>query len=671
MAKKLKAKKKDLSGEDDGPTVKPVPSPNARKWLDKVKRSEKARKPFLEESERFWRMYQGDYNKRIDTKRRDFDTISVNYVYSHIETITPSVFSGFPFIKARPKPKVGEPVAAAETRGRNMELVINYWFKELALDEELKDVFLDTFFGPATVELGWETEVDERESDAEDPDGQGVVKEPKIVVKKDGPFISRREFKSMYFDPDARRRRDCRWIGVEEIISWNDFIASPKYTDKAKKFLKPQYYPVDEIEKNWMGRDEDKSDKEWLKLVTIWDKDTRQIFVVSEGYQGFVNTDTAEGAPWPYEMEYKSDPFPFCIHDAKTDRKSPYTWSEIKAGEPQIVEMNRIRSAIQVHVKKSLPKYVYSAQAGTRAQINKLMQARSDEAVQLENPSAFHALEVAEIPKPLFDFNGMSRDDLTGVLGTSEYNNQSLADTATEAQIVEGRSQARKSMRSRQWEQYVVEIAGKLAQLCQQNMDERVAVEIAGPNGIEWLNVTKDQIQGEFYFDIEPGIMEYKNEALRRSQLLRFFELTNGDPNANRRSLLKKLAKEMDLDPEDAVIPEDQMPKAPPPEPNISFKDIDPALLTNPAFMNALVVAAMSQNGVQIDPAMAAAAQGLPPPPPPMPPGGGPVQGGLAPQGGGPALGKDAAGNGFNPNGDESLPPVQGNIMERDDIFGA
>src|ERR1044072_684498 len=141
----------------------PIKAPNARKWLEKIKRAEKIRKPFTDDYDRFYRMYQGDYADKPNKKRRTGSDMSVNIVYSHVEIVTPSVFSGFPFIKVRPKPKVGESLDQAEVRARNMELVLNYWFKELAVDEELHDVFFDTFFGSVGVELGWETAVDEEE----------------------------------------------------------------------------------------------------------------------------------------------------------------------------------------------------------------------------------------------------------------------------------------------------------------------------------------------------------------------------------------------------------------------------------------------------------------------------------------------------------------------------
>jgi len=144
-----------------------------------------------------------------------------------------------------------------------------------------------------------------------------------------------------------------------------------------------------------------------------------------------------------------------------------------------------------------------------------------------------------------------------------------------------------------------VKIAGKLAQLCQQNMSQAVAVQIAGPQGTEWLNVTKEEIQGEFYFDIEPGIMEYENEALRKQQLLKFAEITNGDPNVNRRNLVGKIAKELDMVPEDVMVPPDQMPQPEPPPPTINFKDLDPQSITDSVVMNALVLTACQQAGVQ------------------------------------------------------------------------
>ena len=640
---------------------KSIPSPNAKRWLERIEKSRKAREPFLKDADRFLRMYQGDYSERPGRKRSQ-DKMSVNIVYSHVEIVTPAVFSGFPTVRVRPKPKVGESTEAAQVRARNMKLVLDYWAKELAIDEELREVFFDTFFGLAAGELGWETVIEDEEEMTDPEEGGDPISLGTVVTVKDHPFFVRRDARNVYLDPDVTRRRDCRWLAIEEVIPFNDFLASPKFTDKAKKKIKPQQRPNDEQEekKNWLGRDEVQSEKEWLQVFTIWDKETRRKYVVAKDYQGYLNSDGPEGEEWPYDILYKDDPFPICIHDAKKDRFSAYSWSEFKAYEPQIVELNRIRQSIQIHVKRALPRLIFTSAAGDKQKIQKLMNSRTDEATMLDNISdaAIREFKNAEIPADLYKFNEIAKDDLLNVSSLFEYQNASIANTATEASIIEGRSNVRKAMRTKLWEQYVVEIFAKLAQLCQQNMDEQVAIQVAGEQGIEWLHVSKDDIQGDFFFDIEPGVMEYKNEDLRKQQLLKFAELSQGDPNVNRRALLGRLADFLDLQPEDVILTPDQIPPPPPPPPNLKFKEIGILEINDAALQNTLLIDAMKQNGVQISPEVeahvgAGMVKGPPPPSTPHPGPGGQ---------GGPLKGIPGGKQNLSPNGDVTKPPVVGNL---------
>lgn len=676
--KGAKAAKMAEKVADSGKKEKQIPLPPARKRLLQIKRSEKIRKPFLEDADRFFRYYMGDYSKKGRGKRRD-NAMSVNIVYSHVEIITPAIFSGFPALKIRPKPKTGESTEQAQARARSMELVIMYWFKELAVDDTLRDVFLDTFFSPAFVEVGWETEIEDKKENYETEEG-GEEPGEEVIRIKDRPFIIRRELRSVFLDPDARSRRECRWIAIEEVMKWNDFQASSLFTEKAKELVKPQLYPKSEDEKDRDDRPDDVSEKEWVQIYTIWDRECRKKYVVTEGYPGYLNSDGEEGEEWPYDMEYKDDPFPLCVHDAKRDRATPYSWSEFKAYEPQIVELNRLRAANQIHVKSALPKYIYTDAFGNKQDVNKLMNAKSDEATKVENLEAIKQLAVAEMPKDNHIMAVQAKEDLTEVSGLREYQGIAAA-TATEASIAEGQNKMRKTMRSKLWEQFVVEIGAKLAQLCQQNMDEEIAIEIAGPNGIEWMRVTKEQIQGEFFFDIEPGIMEYKNEALRMQQFLKFTELMGNDPNVNKRALISKGATMFDFSPEDILVPVDQLPKAPPAEPNIKFKDIDPISINDPALLNQFLISALRQNGVDVGPIvdqisgaeeigsggmmhklLLAARHGKGNPAPNAEPGGAAPSGApnLKALPGG--AGKNMAGNGANPNGNPALPPVVGNL---------
>lgn len=653
--------------------------PNAKKWLQRIDRSLKLRERFKKESDRFTRYYEGDYYNG-KTNRRAADAISVNFVFSNIETITPSIFTGFPTFRVRPRPRFGQNVKIIEANALSLERVLNYYIKKLNVRGELKEVLLDSFFSHTLMELGWETGIEEREDSAMRPDEAAGSEElgdspgAQFVLTKDAPFVERRDPWDLVLDPDAKRRKKCRWYAVRDVLSYNDFLASDKYTEDAKIAVKPSAWPED------MGSPDDREDekdgeKEWVETFKIWDRENGKVLIVARGYDKFVNGEDGKGEDWPYDIDYDGDPYPFAIMDAKRDSKLPYSWSEFRAYEAQIKEQNRIRQAIGQHVKSMIPKYMYTKALGDRAKANKLMQAGADEAVMVDNLEAIKPLQHAEVPKDLYQFNIMAREDMANVSGSSDFQGQGFADTATEANILEGRGQARKSYKSKTWEEYVVEVAAKLAMLIQQNLEESVVVDIAGMDptlpsgGHQWVTISPEDIKGDFFFDIEPGSMEYKNEALRTQQQLKFVELTGNDPNVNRRKLLAKIAKSLDLEPSEVITPEDQLPQPPPPEPNVKVKPIDLEALANMAasnpaaaeLLNAFIITAAKQNGVPIPKGVEGPAGGPPapgpggpglPPMPPMDPG--------MPEasGGGPDL------NGGNPNGNPALPPVSGNTVD-------
>jgi hypothetical protein len=54
--------------------------------------------------------------------------------------------------------------------------------------------------------------------------------------------------------------------------------------------------------------------------------------------------------------------------------------------------------------------------------------------------------------------------------------------------------------------------------LCQQFLDAARAVRIAGPNAPTWLQVSEDDIEGEFFIDVEGGSTQAINPATRYNQ---------------------------------------------------------------------------------------------------------------------------------------------------------
>jgi hypothetical protein len=62
------------------------------------------------------------------------------------------------------------------------------------------------------------------------------------------------------------------------------------------------------------------------------------------------------------------------------------------------------------------------------------------------------------------------------------------------------------------------EIAVRMLGLCQQFLDASRAIRIAGPTAPTWLQVTEDDIEGEFFIDVEGGSTQAINPATRYRQ---------------------------------------------------------------------------------------------------------------------------------------------------------
>ncbi len=373
-----------------------------------------------------------------------------------------------------------------------------------------------------------------------------------------------------------------------------------KVTDELKKLVKPTLRPEDTVEDNW-NQDKFKnkdiqSDKEWVELLWIWDKETEKRYLMTPT----VKDQFLLEEDWPYYLCYEDDEFPVTILDGKKDLLSPYSFSEIRPIWDHINERDRVRSASLIHIKRAIPKYI-GTKANTRAQVAKFMNSKSDEYTEMNNPQALMLAPVANNPPELQVWDAQLKDDLMNISGLFEFQANSIANTATEASLIQGRADVRKKKRTTEVEHFVVTCLAKLGMLCQQFQDESVAIAIDSEDqDTSWLNLNKEQIQGDFRYEIEPGIMEYKNEALQKQQVLKYAEIMKGNPHVDQRKLAVALSKVFDFSSQDILLPLDQLPKPPPPEPTITFKPID--LMEIPVAVDqiAIVNAAMEQNGVQI-----------------------------------------------------------------------
>lgn len=602
---------------------------SAAQWQKDIERSLEYQKKRNAEAARFMRAYTGDYNK---TPRKDLDAnkdeMFVNFVYSFVETIAPTIFSGDIRGVADPKNRQSEGTA------KHIEAVTNYWAKELGLRDDFKLCRWDRFFSNTYFLSEWDYEEREVERDnilfVNPLTGKPVLGEPikDVEVVRDQPLAKRLDPKDVILDPDSKSRKEDRWRGYRMVIPYAEF-EKMDLSAKKKKEIKPEAMP---LEATRLGGDtEQGTNQEWVTLWKIYDLANEKIILLRD--KGDDGNEIVDERDWPFDFEVEGDRFPITVLEAKQDAESPYGFSEFKAFWAQIQERNKIRTTIQATTRRQRPKYLNAGTANDEDQINKFVNAKIGEVVNMNKPDALILAPIHELPGEVYNFDKMSGDDLINTSGFYEYNQDSIADTATEASLLASRSNIRKAETKQEFERFISRVLAKIAALCQQFMDVQVAVRIKNPKNpreLMWLDASREDIQGEFDWTFKPGVMAHKDEGLRRQQILKYAELMAGNPHVDQRRLAEKLTEAFEFDDSDLLRPlqeieeekqkqieaqaEEAKAKAKPP---LQFSQISWEGLP-PQVQSAILEAAMKQNGITAD--IGGGMSGVPPSPSVAPP---------------------------------------------------
>lgn len=523
-----------------------------KRWVERIRRTERANKDKRDEAMRLKQAYIGEFKNRAGEDVSKY-TIKVNFIYYFIETVMASVFGGEPKVIGKAKKNPAEQ-KAAELWAYNT----NYWARELDTRSEFRDAIFDSFFGPAAIFTGWDFETviekDEMGNEVERP----VRDQPQVRWLN--------FFEEVRVDPDVLRTRRARWMARRITETHDEFIENQSIKEEyrtGEKAIKPTERPEDLQDNSPYARERrsQPSDPDWVSYWEVWDRSKMQRKLVHESCSEFLNAN--DDYSWPFELEYKDNPFPITILHAKEDPFSPISISEFRPIEDQIWERVRLRSVQGAIARRSAPKYLFQKGAGTKEQINKLQKSDLLSANELNDISKFTLMPAPEIPQGFYQWDGQLAQDLGNSSGLAEFENQRLANTATEASIAEGRGDLRRRERLNKIEDFVVTVLTKMGMLCQQLQTRETTFMIDPENLMEGepevFNVTREQIQGEFNLEMIAGSMEHVNTESLKRDLLKFLEVAAQSGEANIPIILSKIAELLNLDPQQVLItPEDK-----------------------------------------------------------------------------------------------------------------
>jgi len=487
-------------------------------WKAKIQLSQNYVAPFHSKWRTMIDLYRG---KQWDDNSQEIDRVVVNYIFSTIRTILPSLFGKTPHIIVTPNRD--EDIKSAEL----LERAVNYLWKELGLKEEVRRALLDGLIvGHGWIKIGYRVEtvllntssIKDRAKEAVaelDPNATNnfvdeYINDEEVWAKHISPF-------EIFVDPEAKNLSDARYVIHRMVKTLEEIKRDSNYKNTDK--IKPTHIFEQELLENVNPTYLESDDIKRVVLWEIWDRESNFIRVVADGCDSFLRNE---------EIPYKMDGYPFAMLAFNDVPGEFYPISEVEIIRTQQLEINKIRSFQLDHIKRASRKILFEKGSLDDNQIEKLTNPEDMSLVEVNDISRIRVLEDITLPRDIFNVGQMQKDDIREMTGISEYQRGGFPlakKTATEARIIQNASQSRSFEKAVLLENFTESVAKKVIQLVKQYYDRDKLITIVGDKGFHWRDYNREEIQKEYDVSVVAGSMVKPDSELEKLKAMEAFKL--------------------------------------------------------------------------------------------------------------------------------------------------
>ena len=500
-------------------------------WVERLGVARKARE--IQEVE--WERYLSYYKNQFSTTAsfRDSDEITVNQVFVLVNIYESVACAKDPYMYVRPrKPDTG-PAAVVN------ESLLNYYWRELGLKKMVRRATKDAIlcsFGCADL-------------------GYSAVFGNEDLVRREGPYIRRLSPFDIWLDPDALYSGDeDEYFRINREI-WPFHLFKEKWPEAGKsvplyKASYPGRRPTVQKTATPISRDDD------LARVAVYraqDLESNELLWFCDGYDDFLLK-----KPNPYNVEgFLTELLTF--HEVPEE---VYSMSVIRPAEGQQLELNKIRTSWMRHRKRFNRRYIHNANAMTPEQKEILKRGEDGSLCEVTDVRGVIPLQDASMPPDIDLHENRIKEDWRDITVINEYlrsGQMGKTKTAYEASEIVAGSKLRLGTLIEDVRSFQSNIARKLLQILQQYLPEPIVVQIAGSEGQNWVQFTREQIQGEFDVSIFSGEMLPPDRERERVLAERFYQTFRPDPNVDQRKILRKALEMWGVPDPDGYIAQGQI----------------------------------------------------------------------------------------------------------------
>lgn len=592
-----------------------------------------------------WRRYVDLYAGRHYDRRTGTDQLTVNMVFSTVNTMEPSVSVNNPrFVVNARDPE-------SQVQAILTEEVLNFLWRTHKFQREFRLSVRDFLIvGHGWMKVGYKAvkqpEVEEVENtdpaDGEEAANEGIDDredvegsvESEMIQSDDRPFLERISVFDMFVDPDARHPKEMRWIAQRVWRPAADVKVDKRYSATARRKVQSSSWS------RWTdSRDGDARVHSDAQRQDVPERDQQGFVEVIEFYdikRQTVQTFALEGdedsgflirpEPMPY-----ADGHPFVMIRNHEVPDHFYPIGDVAQMESLQLELNETRNQILNYRKQYRRATAYSKDLVDRDGVQALQSGEDNVAIGVrgdDNPgNAFAAIPTTPIPADFFNTSAMIAQDIDRVSGVTDYQrggqDQQINRTATEASMIADAASARAQDRLAKIEATMAELAERVIKLMQQYLTGEHVARIVTIPVDGWINYTRDNLVGNFDFEVMGGSTEPRNETFRRQSAIQLADIAipfMDQGVVNVPALWQKLLQDgfgmrdaqrlvqMPPPPPEAQMPPEQAPPVPPGmeggPPMQGPPPMGPEQMGGPMQLTPEMLAMMSQGGAPSMPSM-------------------------------------------------------------------
>lgn len=431
--------------------------PTASAWMNKIRH---ANKYFHDWSQKFkcneMEEYYYGFQWKDGSTAVKYDRYTINYVFSTIEIKKPSLLFQEVLFRIKPKPAAGDKdFEGAARRASVKEDVVNTIISdpEQEFDEEFEMIVVDAFFRFGIMEVGYSANWAENPNaglpildsdsnalvDSQDPDD--VLKEPEKIPQNEKVYFKRiKPWRFRVGGVDGHNFKRTNWVGYYDFWRIQDIKANKAFKnidDLDLNGLSSEGFPGDyEEDGHTSEQSEMFRNAEMVKVWTVYDlRAKRKIMILDSQCITLL------------EKDY--DFFPLVELKFSNKLRGWYPLPPVFNWKSPQDEINEAREQQRLHRRRSKRSYLYREGAfSDDGELDKLENGpdMTFAKVQGDVNTAMIPLQDAPLDSAIFGDLNVSKDDLNIISGTSsEQRGQADRTTATQANLIDQRSQLRET----------------------------------------------------------------------------------------------------------------------------------------------------------------------------------------------------------------------------------